>query len=53
MPLGTGNQTVTTTTQFAPTVWANDVMDILKSNLILILDHNLFPYIRRYLLITR
>lgn len=36
MPLGTGNQTVTTTTQFAPTVWANDVMDILKSNLILV-----------------
>ena len=36
MPLGTGNQTVTTTTQFAPNVWANDVMDILKSNLILV-----------------
>ena len=36
MPLGTSNQTVTTTTQFAPSVWANDVMDILKSNLILV-----------------
>jgi len=36
MPLGTGNQTVTTTAQFAPSVWANDVMDILKSNLILV-----------------
>lgn len=36
MPLGVAQQTVTTTTQFAPTVWANDVMDILKSNLILV-----------------
>ena len=36
MPLGTNNQTVTTSTQFAPNVWANDVMDILKSNLVLV-----------------
>lgn len=36
MPLGTNNQTITTTGAFAPTVWANDVMDILKSNLILV-----------------
>lgn len=36
MPMGTNNQTITTTTQFAPTVWASDVMDILKSNLILV-----------------
>jgi len=42
MPLGTGGQTVTTGNVFRPTVWSNDVMDILKSELVLL------PRIKHY-----
>lgn len=36
MALGTNQQTTTTTDVFAPAVWANDVMDFLKSELVLL-----------------
>lgn len=36
MALGANHQTVTTTDVFAPNVWANDVMDFLKSELVLL-----------------
>jgi hypothetical protein len=42
MALGTNGQTVTTGNVFRPTVWANDVMDILKSELVLL------PRIKHY-----
>lgn len=42
MALGTNNQTVTTGNVFRPTIWANDVMDILKSELVLL------PRIKHY-----
>ena len=42
MALGTGNQTTTTGNVFRPNVWANDVMDILKSELVLL------PRIKHY-----
>lgn len=42
MALGTNNQTVTTGDKFRPLVWANDVMDILKSELVLL------PRIKHY-----
>lgn len=36
MALGTNDQTTATGNVFRPTVWANDVMDILKSELVLL-----------------
>lgn len=36
MALGTGGQTTTTGNVFRPQIWANDVMDILKANLVLL-----------------
>lgn len=42
MALGTNGQTVTTGNVFRPNVWANDVMDILKSELVLL------PRIKHY-----
>jgi hypothetical protein len=42
MALGTGGQTTTTGNVFRPNVWANDVMDILKSELVLL------PRIKHY-----
>lgn len=42
MALGTNGQTTTTGTVFRPTVWANDIMDILKSELVLL------PRIKHY-----
>lgn len=42
MALGTNDQTVTTGNVFRPNVWANDVMDILKSELVLL------PRIKHY-----
>lgn len=42
MALGTNGQTITTGAQFRPTVWANDVMDFLKSELVLL------PRIKHY-----
>jgi len=42
MALGTNDQTVTTGNVFRPTIWANDVMDILKSELVLL------PRIKHY-----
>jgi len=42
MALGTGDQTTTTGNVFRPNVWANDVMDILKSELVLL------PRIKHY-----
>jgi hypothetical protein len=42
MPLGTNGQTVTTGNVFRPNVWANDVVDFLKSNLVLL------PRIKHY-----
>ncbi len=36
MPLGTGGQTTTTGNVFRPNVWATDVMDFLKSELVLL-----------------
>lgn len=42
MALGANHQTTTTTDVFAPNVWANDVMDFLKSELVLL------PRIKHY-----
>lgn len=42
MALGSDGQTTTTGNVFRPTVWANDVMDILKSELVLL------PRIKHY-----
>lgn len=42
MALGANHQTTTTTDVFAPAVWANDVMDFLKSELVLL------PRIKHY-----
>ena len=42
MALGTNGQTVTTGNVFRPNVWANDVMDFLKSELVLL------PRIKHY-----
>jgi len=42
MALGTGGQTITTGNVFRPNVWANDVADILKSELVLL------PRIKHY-----
>jgi len=36
MALGTNGQTVTTGNVFRPTIWANDVMDVLQSELVLL-----------------
>lgn len=42
MALGTNGQTITTGDKFRPAVWANDVQDILKSELVLL------PRVRHY-----
>lgn len=42
MALGTNQQTTTTTDVFAPAVWSNDVMDFLKSELVML------PRIKHY-----
>lgn len=42
MALGTNNQTATTGDVFRPTIWANDVMDILEDSLVLL------PRIKHY-----
>lgn len=42
MALGTNGQTTTTGNVFRPTVWANDIMDILQSELVLL------PRIKHY-----
>lgn len=42
MALGTGGQTVTTGNVFRPNIWASDVMDFLKSELVLL------PRIKHY-----